>query len=131
MLCSEEKVLSLISSLDTTKSTGFDGVSARMLKYTAPSIARSVTDLFNLSLRTGKIPTHWKIARITPIPKGGKPEDPTNYRPISILTILSKLLEKHVHEVLSDHLVITSPLSDSQWVFQWQIYNIGPDLLHT
>ncbi len=55
MLCSEEKVLSLISSLDTTKSTGSDGVSARMLKYTAPSIARSVTDLFNLA-----VSSHWK-----------------------------------------------------------------------
>ncbi len=117
MLCSEEQVLSLISSLDTTKSTGSDGVSARMLKATAISIARSVTDLFNLSLRTGKIPTQWKLARITPIPKGGKPEDPTNYRPISILTILSKLLEKHLHDLLSDHLAATSPLSDSQWGF--------------
>ena len=88
-LCTEDKMLSLISSLDTSKSTGADGVSAKMLKSTAPFIAKSLTKLFNKSLRSGKFPSDWKVARVVPIPKGGDIESPANYRPISILSILS------------------------------------------
>ena len=81
-LCTEDKMLSLISSLDTSKSTGA-GVSAKMLKSTAPFISKSLTKLFNKSLRSGKFPSDWKVARVVPIPKGGDPESPANYRPIS------------------------------------------------
>ena len=116
-LCTEDKMLSLISSLDTSKSTGADGVSAKMLKSTAPFIAKSLTKLFNKSLRSGKFPSDWKVARVVPIPKGGDPESPANYRPISILSILSKLLEKHLHDLLTHHLNIFSPLSEHQWGF--------------
>ena len=110
-------MLSLITSLDTTKSTGADGVSAKMLKSTAPYIAKSLTNLFNTSLKSGKFPSDWKVARIVPIPKGGDPENPGNYRPISILPVLSILLEKHLHDLLSRHLNMYSPLSQHQWGF--------------
>ncbi len=116
-LCNESQVLSLISSLDIKKATGSDGISARMLRETAHSIAGSLTTLFNLSLKTGCFPTDWKFARVVPIPKSGDPQSPANYRPISILSILSKLLERHVHRVLSHHLSINCPLSHSQWGF--------------
>ena len=85
-----------------------------MLKSTAPFITKSLTKLFNKSLRSGKFPSDWKVA---PIPKGGDLENPANYRPISILPILSKLLEKHLHDLLSHHLKIFSPLSEHQWGF--------------
>ena len=110
-------MLSLISSLDTSKSTEADGVSGKMLKSTAPFIAKSLTKLFNKSLRSGKFPSDWKAARVVPIPKGGDPESPVNYRPISILSILSKLLEKHLHDLLSHHLNTFSSLSEHQWGF--------------
>ena len=116
-LCMEDKMLSLITSLDTSKSTGADGVSAKMLKSTAPFIAKSLTKLFNKSLRSWKFPSDWKVAQVVPIPKGGDPESPANYRPISILSILSKLLEKHLHDLLTHHLNIFSPLSEHQWGF--------------
>ena len=108
-------MLSLIASLDATKSTGADGVSVKMLKCTASYIVKSLTNLFNKSLKSGKLPSDWKVARIVPIPKGGDPESPANYRPITfILPILSKLIEKHVHDLLSHHLNTQSPLSQHQ-----------------
>ena len=68
-----------------------------MLNTAAPSIVPGVTKIFNLSLTTGRFPAAWKFARIVPIPKTGDLTNPSNYRPISILPILSKLLERHVH----------------------------------
>ena len=79
-----EKVFSVLTSMDATKSTGTDGISARMLKATALAITPSVTKLFNLSLESGKLPVDWKFARIVPIHKSLDPTNPANYRPISI-----------------------------------------------
>ena len=72
------------------------------------SISKSLSDLFNKSIITGMLPTDWKFARVVPIPKSGCSKD---YRPISILTIISKLLEKHIHNRLLQHLNFVSPLS--------------------
>ena len=73
-LCSDEQILSLLSSLKTRKATGADGITAQMLKATGTSIVKSITKLFNLSLKTGIFPTDWKFARVVPIPKTGNPE---------------------------------------------------------
>ena len=80
------------------------------------SIVTSITKHFNLSLKTGIFPTDWKFARVVPIPKTGNPESPSNYRPISILPIISKLLEKHVQSPYQ-HLDNNCPLSPNQWGF--------------
>ena len=72
ILCSEEEVEQMLLSLDTTKSSGSDGISAIMLKETAFSITPGITKLFNISIRTGTIPEAWKISSIVPIPKGSK-----------------------------------------------------------
>ena len=93
ILHTEEQVMELLCSLDTTKSTGLDGVSALMLKQTAFSIAPSLTKLFNLSITSGLFPSDWKCARITLIFKSSDPSLPKTYHPISILSIASKLLE--------------------------------------
>jgi len=114
-LCTEDQVLDLISTLDTKKASGADGISVRMIKATAPSIVCSLTKLFNLSLKFGKVPSDWKFARIVPIPKSGNPVNPSNYRPISILPVLNKLLEKHIHNIISYHLHNVCPLSPNQW----------------
>ena len=77
----------------------------------------SLSDLFNKSLITGTLPTAWKFARVVPIPKSGSSKDSANYRPISILTVISKLLEKHIHNLLLLYLNSVSPLSQHQWGF--------------
>ena len=118
MLCSEEFVYQLLASLDVSKSSGPDEVSAYMLKDTAASITPSITMLFNLSLKTGRVPKPWKQARVTPIPKVSAPKVPENYRPISLLCILSKPLEKHVSILISDYLDENCLLSDCQCGFR-------------
>ena len=94
LLCSEEEVLSLLQSLDVTKASGPEGISAHMLKATALTITPIVTKLFNLSLKTGTFPKTAKMSVVTPILKSMDPTSPSNYRPISLLAILSKVLEK-------------------------------------
>ncbi len=64
----EEDVLGILHSLNASKATGADGISARLLKLTAPSISNSLTLLFNHSLQTGSFPEEWKHANVTPVP---------------------------------------------------------------
>ena len=102
-----------------TKSTGVDDISARMLKYCAYySIAPSLTKLFNLSLISGTFPSEWKAARIVPIPKTDSPSvSASDYRPISILPVVSKVLERHVKEFIEEHVAENAPISKHQWGF--------------
>ena len=68
-----------------------------MLRNAAVSISPILTKLFNLSLSTGKIPHKWKVSSVVSIPKSiANIDNPCNYRPISLLLIVSKLFEKHV-----------------------------------
>ena len=94
ILCSEE-VYNLLRSLDTTKSNGYDDISAIMLQNTAFSITEVVTELFNISIPLGKLADEWKISHITHIPKHGDHTKSSNFRLISLLSILSKLLKRH------------------------------------
>ena len=124
MLCEENTVFDLLSSLDTSKSSGPDCISAQMLKQTAASIAPSVTLLFNQSLKQGQIPCNWKVSQVVPIPKVSPAKSPDNYRPVSLLSILSKILERHVYSVIVNHLDSVCPLSDdSGLVAQLSLYS--------
>ena len=116
-LCTEDSVFELLTKLDTTKSTGSDGISSRMLKCTAACIAPELCKLFNLSISSGIFPTDWKLGRITPIPKGTNSSLTSGYRPISVLPIVSKLIERHVKMIVEDFLRENSPISTKQWGF--------------
>ena len=90
-----------------------------MFKSTALSIAPSLCVLLNTSISMGHFPEAWKRANIVPILKSQTDKaSPSGYRPISLLPIISKLLEKHVYSIVSDHLADSQPLSDSQWGFR-------------
>ena len=117
ILCTKDFVLEQLTNLDVTKATGCDGISARMLKSTAVSIAPSLTELFNMSISTGVYPSDWKVARIVPVPKGTDQSLVSGYRPISILPVVSKLVEQHVKLLIEDHLQNNAPISSHQWGF--------------
>ena len=101
-----------------TKSNGPDGISARMLKaiYCREHYPCSHKTLQHV-IKSGKIPNEWKLALVTPIPKHSNKSDPANYRPISLLYIISKLLEKHILIHLLKHIQEQSRISNSQWGF--------------
>ena len=91
-------VKSHLKSLDITKSTGPDNLSAKFLRTVADQIAAPLTDLFNSFLQNGEVPSEWKHSHIIPVHKGGSPVDPGNFRPISVVPVLAKVFEKIVSE---------------------------------
>ena len=96
------------------KGTGLDKISSRLLKLLATVISPSVTYLINISLKSGIVPYIWKKAKVTPIHKDGPRSDPSNYRPISVLPILSKILERCVLDQLYQY------LDNNNLISQWQ-----------
>ena len=92
----EEEVCKILKSLDTSKACGPDGVSPKLLKNTACTLALPLKTLFNTSLRTGIFPSKWKRANVSPIHKKNDKQDVNNYRPISLLSCVGKLLERIV-----------------------------------
>ena len=117
MLCSEDEVLELLLSIDISKASGSDGISGCMLRSTACTIAPVITELFNLSIRSGIVPSAWKHSAIVPIPKGKAFNDLSNYRPVSLLSICSKLLERHISSILMDYIFENNLLDSNQWGF--------------
>ena len=99
------EIAAALRSLDVSKATGPDEISARLLKETAEQIAPSLTLLYNKSLETGVFPDEWKLANIVPIHKKDNKDHVENYRPISLLSIISKVLERCVLIRLRDHLL--------------------------
>ena len=86
-----------IRNMSTSKATGLDNVSCKILKLGRPAIVSSLTYLINFSLSNGVFPSAWKEAKVFPLHKGGDVDSTNNYRPISILPVVSKIIERAVH----------------------------------
>jgi hypothetical protein len=90
--------------LDSKKATGVDDLPAKYLKMAAHVIAKPLSVIINKSISQGVFPDAWKLAQVSPIHKGGSFTDVENFRPISILPVLSKLIERHVHKAFYNFL---------------------------
>ena len=88
----------ILRDIDTSKAVGIDRLQGRFLKDGANVLAKPVTDICNLSIPLNKFPSAFKSAKVKPIFKKGRKTNVSNYRPISLLPILSKVTEKVVHE---------------------------------
>ena len=114
-LVSEDDVYRVLSSLDTTKAVGLDGIGPKVLRFCAPALSTVLHHLFNCSLSQHSIPAEWRIHCITPIYKSGDRSSVRNYRPISLLSCTSKVLERLVFDRCIEFL--ESALSSAQFGF--------------
>ena len=93
-----------ISKLENNKSSGPDGISNQLLKLSLPCIVESLTYIFNLCIEKNIFPSEFKMAKVIALPKIKDKLNPTDFRPISLLSVLSNLLERHIHVHLLDYL---------------------------
>ncbi len=107
-----------ILNMDVKKATGFDDISCKLLKLARPAIVESLTYIINLSLHTGIFPNAWKVAKVVPLHKGGDLNSTNNYRPISILSCVSKIIEKAVHKHVYSFLSINNIINQHQSGFR-------------
>ena len=129
--CTVDEVVNLLKKTKVHSASGPDGVSAWMLHTFADELAPSIASLFNLSLKAGKLPDEWKMANVVPIPKNSHIQDVRSYRPISLLSIISKTLERFVHRILMEHLSANSVITNHQYGFQLGRSTVTPLLLAT
>ena len=108
----------LISNLDSKKSPGFDELSAKFLILYATHISVTLANIFNISISSGVYPDHLKTAQVTLIYKNGEKSDPSNYRPISVLSLMNKVFEKILHKRLYKYLTKFKILFEYQFGFR-------------
>ena len=98
IVITEEKVKKNLLNPKSSKTPGPDGIHPRILLQTARVIAAPLTVIFRRSLETGELPNDWKLANITPVFKKGCKESVENYRPISLTSQVSKILESIIRD---------------------------------
>ena len=104
---SEKEVQDILVTLKPAKAPGPDGISPHVLKLTAKTISKPLTNLFNLSLQHGIFPDTWKQVNGIPILKKGDKSSPNNYRPVSLSSSVGKVMEKcifkHMYNYFRDN----------------------------
>lgn len=120
-LCTAEEVIAYVHQLANGKAPGLDEITNTMLKQLPQAAGDRLIQIFNASLRLQHFPSPWKRAKVIVFPKVGKNlRDPANYRPISLLSSLSKLLEKVILTRLCGHATSTNLLINEQFGFRQQ-----------
>ncbi len=99
-----DTVILIIKNLNETKAVGSDGIPLRFLKDALPVIILCTTCIINVSLATGIIPKAWKHAMVVPLFKSGDINSVNNHKPISLLPITSKILERIISNQLFHYL---------------------------
>ena len=97
------EIIKLCQNININKSSCVDNLSSEVLRDTFLAIPEKIVDLFNLSFELSEVPNKWKIAKVSPLPKMGNSKDVCNLRPISLLPLPSKLIEKIVHDRIYTH----------------------------
>nr|CAD2176268.1 unnamed protein product [Meloidogyne enterolobii]CAD2202716.1 unnamed protein product [Meloidogyne enterolobii] len=119
-----------MSKLDNVNNISPDGIPNIFLKNTATSLTIPLTIIFNMSIMTSKIPTIWKKSIIRPIPKNNNPNEPKDFRPISLLCSASKILERIISNKLTSFLETNNYLPTCQHGFR-KNHSVITQLLET
>lgn len=107
-----------IESLNNTASEGYDGISTKIIKLSKINIRDVLAYLINLSLEAGIFPEQLKTSVVKPLYKKGSKTDVTNYRPIVLVPVLSKIFEKVMHEKLTSFFSTHKIIKEAQYGFQ-------------
>ena len=114
----EVEIMKLINQLPNKKSSGYDNIDNVILKHIKECISPIMAKIFNLSMLEGKFPDRMKLAEVVPLYKSKETYLLTNYRPISLLITISKLLEKIMYARTYSFLQSTRQLYESQYGFR-------------
>lgn len=107
-------VKDLLKLIDTSKATGPDSISPKILKEAYNELAYPLSKIFNLSLACNTFPNKWKLSNIVPIFKKNNPKFVENYRPISLLSVISKIFEKCIFKYLHNYIISNNIISRHQ-----------------
>ena len=114
----EQEIAKIISKLPVKHSSGYDNISNVLLKRLSSVLSLILCKLCNMSLTTGTFPDAMKIAEVVPLYKGKNPHEECNYRPISLFTTMSKILEKVIYTRVYGFLNNTGQIYNSQYGFR-------------
>ena len=112
------EISKIISNLDSKKASGYDEISVTLLKLIKDIISPLLSELINESYSTGIYPNSLKIAKVIPIYKSGTKSTPGNYRPISLLSNINKIIEKTIYSRLIKYFNKYNLINDSQFGFR-------------
>ena len=112
-----EMIAKKIKKMKDNKSPGVDGIPLKLLKEIVEQISTPLAQFFNLSPEEGIVPSEWKDANITPLFKKGSRNKPNNYRPVSLTSVVCKLLETLIRDHMMEFLVKHKLINTSQHGF--------------
>ena len=112
------QISSIISKLHSKKAHGHDDIAINMLKIAKDEVSIPLKLIFDKCISTGKYPSEWKKANVQPVHKKNSRQDKSNYRPISLLPICSKIFEKILFDPIYNHLNSNGLISKHQSGFR-------------
>ena len=113
-----KEINSIIKSLKPSNSSGYDEITSTKLQACSPYITSPLNYIYNRVLSTGTFPDRLKFATVRPLFKKGDKKDISNYRPITLLPVFSKILERVIQTRLLKHLIDYNVLSNEQYGFR-------------
>ena len=116
-LLTNDEVLKYLKRIKTSKSPGPDGIHPRIIYELPQQICVPITKLFNVCISKGEVPSDWKQAIISPLFKKNDTSDPNNYRPVSVTSILCKVLERCIRDRIVEHMRCNNYFSQRQFGF--------------
>ena len=113
-----EEVLSVIGNLKSSKSCGLDNIDSYIIKLARFELTPTITHIVNLAFRQGSFPSLWKCAKVVPLLKKGDPTETKNYRPVALLSVTSKIMERLVFDQMISYLESNNILHPSHHGFR-------------
>ena len=115
---SNEEIIKCVKDIDVSKSSAIDYLPTCIFKEAVIHNPSRFIKIINLCVQNSEIPDSWKLAVVTPLPKGGDPSNVSNLRPISVLPVPGKILERLMHNKISDHINNHGILNERQGGYQ-------------